>query len=350
MTTFCGKFQEKWSKIGGKKGFFCVSPSPRRGDSEIGDFLSISIVHNTTPIDIMTTVERIGGGLLRRYRGAGLNPGITDDLPLLTIQNKHWRFHRHHYWLDSHLAWLSLLYFTFMAYVWLPQQSAPNQIGMFLFWILLLTILPFISTSNYTAKKQSATIELEARTDENDDLFNDNIVNIVVRERRRPWIMFRTLSNITYETVKHWKIWEFGRSCQTMLSTVLLLVPILFLESYFEKQNLLTTYYAFVIMFRLVSARTIYDSVALVIVYAAFNLNGLSSYNDDIWLCTTRLVLMMSLVFGSLCAILLRRTHFRMWEIVSRYTPLYINSLVPIMHSDHSLITVYMYYHILLLV
>ena len=266
----------------------------------------------------MTSVERIGGSLLRRYRGAGLNPGATDDLPLLPIQNKHWRFHRHHYWLDSHLASLTLLYFFFLAYVWLPQQSTPNQIGMFLFWILLLTILPFIRTTNDAVKKQTATAELESSSDDNDDPLNDNIANIVVRERRRPWIIFRTLSNITFETMKHWKIWKF---CQTISSTVLFLVPILFLESYFEKQNLLTTYYAFVIMFRLVSARTIYDSVALVIVYAAFNLNGLSSYNDDIWLCTTRLVLIMSLVFGSLCAILLRRTHFRMWEIVSTCVP-----------------------------
>ena len=278
-----------------------------------------------SPASIMTTVERIGGGILRRYRG--VNPGI-DELPLLTIQNKHWRFHRHHYWLDSHLAWLTLLYFIFMAYFWIPQQSSSEHIGIFLFWIVLLTLLPFIRTTNYAAKKQNTTTEQETRNNDNEDPFNDNIVNIVVRERRRPWIMFRTLKNMTYDAIKHWKFWKFCQSCQTMLSTVLLLVPVLFLESYFEKQNLLTTYYAFVIMFRLVSARTVYDSVALVIVYAAFNLNGLSSYNDDIWLITTRLVLIMSLVFGSLCAILLRRTHFRMWEIVSNCTPLYINSLL----------------------
>lgn len=277
----------------------------------------------------MTTVERIGGGLLR-YRGVnlrGVNLGTNDDLPLLTIQNKHWRFHRHHYWLDSHLACLTLLYFIVMAYFWIPQQSSSDDIGTFLFWILLLTILPFIRTTKYSTKKETTTTSQETKTNDNDeDPLNNNIVNIVVRERRRPWIMVRSLKNMTYDAVKHWKVWIFFQSCQTMISTVLLLVPVIFLESYFEKQNLLTTYYAFVIMFRLVSARTVYDSVALVIVYAAFNLNGLSSYNDDIWLITTRLVLIMSLVFGSVCAILLRRTHFRMWEIVSNCTSLYINS------------------------
>lgn len=97
------------------------------------------------------------------------------------------------------------------------------------------------------------------------------------------------------------------------LSSLAFLVPILFLESYIGGQNPLVLYFALAILFRLADARSLYDCVALCLVYSV-NLDDLSSTYSKIWFTTTRVLLWVCLLLGLLCAAILRRSTYRIWE------------------------------------
>jgi hypothetical protein len=97
------------------------------------------------------------------------------------------------------------------------------------------------------------------------------------------------------------------------LSSLAFLVPILFLESYIGGETPLVLYFSVALLFRLVDARSIYDCFALCLVYSV-NLDDLSSLYNKIWFTTTRVLLWICLMLGLLCAAILRRSTYRIWE------------------------------------
>ena len=184
-------------------------------------------------------------------------------------KNSHWKVGMSHNWIETFFAVFTAIYFliVYLMYAYTWDKSASLK---YLGWTIVLTLLPF-----YRVRK---------------------IVTQKCKYRK-----FLNIFTIHSSPIR------------IALSSLALLVPIVFLESYLGEQNLLVLYFSLTILFRLVDSRSLYDCTALCIVYSV-DFQGLPNLYGRIWFTTTRILLWVSLFLGVLCGSVLRRSTFRIWE------------------------------------
>ena len=184
-------------------------------------------------------------------------------------KNAHWKVGMSHKWIELFFAVFTAIYFLmiYLMYAHIWERSASLN---YFAWTLVLTLLPF-----YRVRKIS-----------------------VRKSKKRNLLDMLTIRSLPIRVA---------------LSSLALLVPIVFLESYLGGQNLLVLYFSLTILFRMVDSRCLYDCAALCIVYSV-DFQGLPNLYGRIWFTTTRLLLWVCLFLGVLCGSVLRRSTFRIWE------------------------------------
>ena len=186
-------------------------------------------------------------------------------------KNYHWKTGTTHNSMEMFFSLFTGLYFS-MILLMFYESLEESAIWQYVGWSLVLSILPFYRVRRVFNSKGSKTRFI--------DLF----------------------------TVRSLPI-------RVALSSLALLVSIEFIEGYLGGQNLLLLYFGLAILFRLVDSRSLYDCVALCIVYST-DFGGLPTTYLRIWFTTTRVLIWECVLLGILCGIILRRSTYRIWEHV----------------------------------
>ena len=186
-----------------------------------------------------------------------------------SLKSRHWRGSRCHSWIEIFFSAFTASYFAILLSNSFGNWSILTTIK-FLAWSSVLSALPF-----YRVCKVLDTSTLQR---------------------------------------KYLKLWSIrSEPLRAAISSLCLVVPLLFLQSYLGQQNVLVLYFSLAILFRLIDSRSLYDNIALCILYTV-HVQSVDTFYQKLWYTTMRLILWSCLFLGVFCGIILRRSTFRIWE------------------------------------
>lgn len=186
-----------------------------------------------------------------------------------SLKMRNWRGSKSHSWIEIFYSAFTAIYFTILlSYSF--SSWATSMIWKYILWSSVLTALPFYRVCKVF----------------------DNVTS------ERKCLKFMSIRS---------------QPIRAALSSLCLVVPLLFLQSYLGQQNVLVLYFALTILFRLIDSRSLYDSIALCIAVTV-HVQSVETFYEKMWYSTIRLILWTCLFLGAFCGIILRRSTFRIWE------------------------------------
>ena len=186
-----------------------------------------------------------------------------------SLKSRHWRGSRCHSWIEIFFSAFTASYFAILLSNSFRNWPISTTIK-FVAWSSVLSALPF-----YRVCKVLDTSKLQKK--------------------------YLKLLSVRSEPLR------------AAISSLCLVVPLLFLQSYLGQQNVIVLYFALAILFRLIDSRSLYDNIALCILYTV-HVQSVDTFYQKLWYTTMRLILWLSFFLGVFCGIILRRSTFRIWE------------------------------------
>ena len=262
--------------------------------------------------------------LLAASSSAATNAAATDDeVALPVLVNHFWLGHGRFQWMERQLCVVTVLYFTIMTYDWHFLNAAGWT--TYAIFVLVLVVLPFarhtLQHQEVEALKAREAAVVEATKNpppddgadsyDDDDIDGDDARGF---RKKRSWRDLRdSVRRVLEPCGRHMYKLVNHAPIKTAALAAAFLVPVLIVDCLVGRRNAVTGYFVFVCMFRAVNVRTVGDIVALLFVYG-INVDVIDTVADRIWVASTRLVILAFLVMCALSSIVIRRTHFRMWE------------------------------------